>query len=776
MEHSVRHLGVSYRRKDGPEKVHGRIRYTDDSRVAGMLFAAVKRSSYAHARITAIDIEEAAAIPGVRGVFTGEDFSVRVGLYLGDKTVLAKERVRYYGEPVAAVVADSERIAEQAVRAITVSYEQLPIISSPRAALAADAPILHPEMDEYAHIPAIFPEPGTNVGHRTTIRKGDPDGGFAAAAVTVEGHYEFPPGDHVAMEPRIAIAEVTPDGQIIVRTSSQSPYGVRSIMSATFGISPGKITVIAPAVGGGFGGKAGIQLEPLAYLLSRSLGGRPVRLANTREQDLVSSPGAPGLQSRVKLGAKADGTLVAADIEFLFDSGGYADYAVNVARAAGYSCTGPYRIPNVTADSLSVYTNHPFATAYRGFGHIEMSYSIERTIDLLAEKAGIDPVEIRLRNAIRAGDSTPSQNVLDANTGDLDACIRRAADAIEWSGPEPIPHGEEVYRAKGVAAFWKAPAIPTFTDAAAVITFNEDASVNVVTGAVEIGQGIFTGIAQIVAERLGIDLDSVHPVMETSTDRSMHDWTTAASRTLFMVGRAVLAAVDDATRQIREVAAQPLRCPPDDLTVADGRVFLTDDPEVGLPLSAVVTGYVYENGNAIGGPIVGRGSYIARHLSNLDPTTGKGRPALEWTLGAEAVEVEVDRQTGKYRVLRAACAMDVGRVINPQLARGQVTGAIAMGIGYSTREAFAFDSRGRVLNEKLRDFKILRYGEHPEYIVDFIETPQKDGPYNARGLGEQGLIGIPGALAAAVSRAAGGQINTLPLTPELIWRTAREAT
>ena len=363
---------------------------------------------------------------------------------------------------------------------------------------------------------------------------------------------------------------------------------------------------------------------------------------------------------------------------------------------------------------------------------------------------------------------------LDSNTGDVAECIRRAAKALDWESGNYEQIDEHTVRAKGLSAYWKAPAIPTFTDASAMITFNEDGSVNVVTGAVEIGQGIFTGISQIVAERLGIEMEAVHPVTEASTDRSTHDWTTAASRTLFMVGRAVIGAVDDAVAQIKRVASAALRAPDEDLEVYDGRVYLRDEPDHGLSLSDVVLGYVYENGNAIGGPIIGRGKYIARHLTHLDPETGAGRPGLEWTLGAQGVELEVDLRDGSYKVLKAACAMDVGRVINPALARGQVVGAMAMGIGYTTREAFEFDSKQRVLNNKLRDFKILRYGEHPEYQVDFVETPQKDGPFNARGLGEQGIVGMPGCLAAAFSKAVGKPINSMPITPELLWRAAQE--
>ncbi|MFP4153139.1 MAG: xanthine dehydrogenase family protein molybdopterin-binding subunit [Alkalispirochaeta sp.] len=772
-------LGVSFPRQDAPDKTTGKTRFTDDYVVPGMLYAAVVNSRTAHGVILGIDDAAARSMPGVRGVFTGRDFPERVGLYLGDKSALAVDRVRYYGEPVVAVVADDERTALAAAATIRITYDELPVVRSPREGIAPEAPIIHPDMHEYVHIPAILPEPGSNVAHHTRIRKGDPDRAFADADVVIEGSFGFPPKDHAAMEPRIAIAEIRADDTVVIRTSTQSPYGVRGIMSRVFGIPPGKLVIQVAEIGGGFGGKAGIQLEPLAYLLSRALGGRPVRVANGREQDILASPGGPGLEATVKLAAKRDGTITAGEIEFLFDSGGYADYAVNVSRAAGYASSGPYSIPNLKTDSYCVYTNHPFATAYRGFGHIEMSYAIERAMEILAEKLGIDAVELRRKNAIAAGDTTPSQDVLDANTGNLRECIDRVSRHINWEDgartETTSEDGRRVIRAKGLSCYWKAPAIPTFTDAGAMVTFNEDGSANVITGAVEMGQGIHTGLAQIVAERLRTDPREVHVVREVMTDRSPHDWTSAASRTLFMVGRAAIAAVDDAVVQIKRIASAPLRAPEEDLEVAGGRVFLRDDPEQGLALADVVLGYVYPDGNAIGGPVIGRGKYIARHLSHIDPETGKGRPGLEWTLGAMGVEIEVDPEDGSFRVLKGVCSMDVGRVINPDLARGQVVGAMAMGIGYSTREAFEFDSREHVVNGKLRDYKLLRYGEHPEYIVDFVETPQGDGPFGARGLGEQGIIGMPGALSAAVSRAIGRQVHRLPITPEYLWRLTHGA-
>ncbi len=764
--------GGALPRKDGPDKVSGRTRYADDERRPGLLHAVLLHSPHAHARILGIETAEAAAMPGVRGVFTGADWDILVGLYLGDKPPLARGRVLYHGEPVAAVVADDEAAALRALDKVEVEYESLPVLASPREALAPGAPILHPDLGGYRHIPSILPEPGSNVANRTRIRKGDAEGAMAGAEVRVTGEYSFQPGDHCALESRSVQAEVRSDGRIFIRSSTQSPFGVRNLLGLSLGIPAGMITVTAPPAGGAFGGKAGIQLEPLAYLLSRALDGRPVRLTNSREGDMLGSPGRPGIQARVTLGSTRRGELLAADIEYLFDSGGYADYAVNVSRAAGYACTGPYRIPNVRSDSLCVYTNHPFATAFRGFGHIEMAFCIERAMDLLAEELGMDPVELRLRNAVLPGDTTPTGSALDPGTGDLRGCIEKVSERLGWDGIGRKEEGGRV-RATGISCFWKAPAIPTFTDAGAVIAFNDDASLNLLTGVVEIGQGASTGIAQLVADALDMDPAKVHVLHEVATDRAPHDWTTAASRSLFMAGRAALAAVEDAKAQIRRIASQPLRCPEEDIEVRGGRAYLRDDSERGIPLERIVLGYAYPGGNSIGGPVIGRGAYIARGLSELDPGTGEGRPGLEWTLGAEGVEVEVDPETGNYRVLRAACCMDVGKVINPGLARGQVVGAMAMGLGFASREAFSFDSDGRVRNGNLRDYKLMRLGEEPEYIVDFLETPQGDGPEGARGLGEQGILGMPGALASALSRALRARLDVLPLRPETLWRAAK---
>lgn len=768
------HINTSYPRKDGIKKVNGEAKYTDDYKSNELLHAAILTSPHAHAKINSINTEKAEEASGVRAVVTGKDFDIHTGIYLGDKRPLAKDKVRHYGERVAAVIADTEHEAEEALDLIEVDYETLEPVSNPKEALKENTPILHENMEDYETIPAIHPEPGTNVGNRTKIRKGDTEKGFEESDVIIEDEFEFKEKDHVAMEPRVTIAEIDSDDQVIVRTASQSPFVVRHSLSLYFDIPHNKIKVKTPFVGGGFGGKAGIYLEALAYLLSKKVNGRPVRLANSREEDLVSSPGSMGFEGEVKIGATEDGDIKAADFRFLFDSGAYADYAVNISRAAAVSCTGPYGISNVKADSLCVYTNHPYATAFRGFGHIEQGFAIERALDLLAKKIDMDPAELRIKNAIREGDTTPTDSPMDNSTGDLPQCIENVKDMLNWDEGQRIEIEDNKIRAKGIGSLWKTPIIPPNTRSSIVVMFNEDGSVNVTSGITEIGSGSKTGLAQLIAERLSIDPSKVNIVYEVDTDSTPYDWETAASRSLFMGGKAALKAVDSAIKEIKEVASEPLRCSPDDLKVSDGRVFIETEPEEGYDLSEVVKGYMYPNGESIGGQVIGSGSYISNNLSEMDPDTGEGNPWLEYTLGAEGVEVEVDLRDGTYKILKSVNSMDVGQVVNPQLARGQVVGGMEMGIGYARTEGLEFGNREQVLNDVLRDYKIPRYGEDPEYGVEFVETPQINGPYGVRGLGEPGIVGIPGALSNALSKAIGKEIKELPITPEKIWRKMKE--
>ena len=767
-------VGESSLRKEGRDKINGRVKYTGDVQSPDLLHGAMKTSPNAYAKIINIDIEKAKKMPGVKAVLTGDDYKTNLGLYLSDKPPIARDVVRYFGEVVAVVVASTYKEACAARDAIEVKYDVLTPILSPKQALTPGADIIHKDMATYSHITPIHPEPGTNIANRTKIRKGDVSKGFEEAAFIIETDVEIPPGDHAAMEPRVAIAEIRPTGDVHITSSTQAPFVVKGLMSTFFGIDPGKIVVDAPMVGGGFGGKAGIQLEGLAYILSRRVDGRPVKLVNTREEDIVTSPGHIGLQAHVKMGADADGKLTAMSLEYLFNSGGYADYAVNVSRAAAISCTGPYRVPNVSCDSLCVYTNLPFATAYRGFGHIEMGFAIERGIELLADAMRIDPVTFRVINCIKPGDTTPVQSRLNHSTGDIETCFKEVESMLGGRVGHVEVIDDETVNVRGVSGLWKAPAMPTNTDAGAILTFNSDGSCNVHVGVVEIGQGSKTGIAQIAADMLRLPLEKVHVQMPVNTRVSPSDWATAASRGLFMAGNAVIEACEDAIAQLKESASEVLRVPARDLLIGEESVYVNDEPEKRVPYSRLTLGYVYPNGNSIKGQIIGRGRYIAKELTDIDADTGMGHPDLEWTLGAEGVEIEVNIKTGQYKIKKAVCCIDVGKVINPEMARGQIVGGMAMGLGYTVMEGLRFNDRGQITNGVLRDYKIMRMGSDPVYEVKFLETPQQDGPYGARGLGEQSVIGMPGAISNALSRALDRKVNQIPITPERLWHLIKE--
>lgn len=769
-----RYVGESPLRIEGLDKVNGRVKYTGDQQSPDMLHGAMKTSPHAYAKIVGINIQKALEMPGVKAVLTGDDFGSNLGLYLCDKPPIARDVVRYYGEVVAVVVASSYKEACAARDVIEVSYEVMKPMLSPKEALAPDADIIHKNMGTYSHIPPIHPEPGTNIANRTKIRKGDIEKGFKDAVHIIETDVEIPPGDHVAMEPRVAICEIKATGEVHITSSTQAPFVVKGLMSTFFGIDAGKLVVDAPMVGGGFGGKAGIQLEGLAYILSRKVGGRPVKLVNAREEDLVTSPGHIGLQAHVKIGADAEGKITAMKLEYLFNSGGYADYAVNVSRAAAISCTGPYRVPNVSCDSLCVYTNLPFATAYRGFGHIEMGFAIERGMELLAEAMHIDPVTFRVINCIKPGDTTPVQSRLNHSTGDIERCFKEVEHMLGGRVGHVERLGDDTVLVKGVSGLWKAPAMPTNTDAGAILTFNGDGSCNIHVGVVEIGQGTKTGLAQIAADLLKLPLEKVHVQMPVNTRTSPSDWATAASRGLFMAGVAVMEACEDAIVQLKESASEVLRVPARDLLIGDESVYVNDEPEKRVPFSRLTLGYVYPNGNAIKGQIIGRGRYIAKELTDINAETGEGHPDLEWTLGAEGVEIEVNMKTGQYKIAKAVCCIDVGKVVNPEMARGQIVGGMAMGLGYTVMEGFKFNERGQIVNGSLRDYKIMRWGSDPVYDVKFLETPQQDGPFGARGLGEQSVIGMPGAIANALSRATSRKVNRIPITPERLWRLMKE--
>jgi CO/xanthine dehydrogenase Mo-binding subunit len=767
-------IGKSVPRKEAKDKVTGAAKYTNDYSSPGMLHARLVTSSFAHAKIKNIDISEASRLSGIRAIITGKYFPYLTGSSVEDKPIIAIDKVRYFGEPIAVVVADSEAQAMRAAQLIKVDYEPLSVVNSPSEAVKRNVPLVHEKLGEYKKVEDVYPEANTNIANRTKIRKGDVKKGWEESEVTLEASFSFPPSDHVALETRCAQVEILPDGRVIIYSTSQSPFEIKKLVSGYFNIKPGKVIVNVPLVGGAYGGKTPVQWEPITYLASKAVGGRLVKLTATREEDLITFPVHIGLEAKVKLGCTKKGQLMAAEITYLFDGGAYADRAVIISKAAGVDCTGPYRIDNVWCDSLCVYTNHPYATAFRGFGHPELTFVIERTIDLLANKLGMDPLELRLRNVIAPGDTTPTQTKLNnSNLGNLPKCIQRVAELIDWQEGERIEISNNKVRAKGISCFWKNSNTPTNAEAGVILTFNIDGSINLICGAVELGQGTKTVLAQILAERMKISVDDIYVVMEVNTQTAPDHWKTAASQSVFMVGRAVIDAAEDAIRQLFKTASIVLRCSADDLDIGGGRVFLKEDINIGIDIKEIAHGYTYPNGNSIEGQIIGRGKYILSHLTNLDPDTGKGNPGPGWTIGAQAVEVELDTKEYTYKVLKAASVIDAGKVINAMAAKGQVMGGMSMGLSFASKEAFLFNDKGVIENPSLRLYKIIYIGEQPKYLVDFVENPQIEGPYGARGIGEYGVIGMPGALANSLSTAVNVPLNKLPLIPELIWKTKK---
>jgi len=472
---------------------------------------------------------------------------------------------------------------------------------------------------------------------------------------------------------------------------------------------------------------------------------------------------------------KKDGKITALEVRYYWDAGAYADYGVNIGRAAAYSGAGPYEIENCRIDSYVVYTNKIFGTAYRGFGHVEALWGIERNLDIVARKLGMDPVEFRMKNVLLPGASTITGEKITDHTGRPDKCLKAVAKEIGWTGYKSEKAREKEkqkgkVRGKGIALLHKAPAMPTFTSTAVILKFNENGSVDLMTSLVDYGQGTYTALVQIAAEELKMPIERINIPWDSDTSFTPYDWQTVASKGVLMSGNATIIAAHDCLRQIKEIASEVLRCPVDELVCENERVYVRHKPEAYLEYRQVASGYVYPDGNSIGGPIIGQGRYIAQGLTHLDPETGQGLPALDWTYGAHGVEIEVDVETGDIEILKIASSFDVGKVMNEKLVRGQIVGGVIQGLGSAIIEEFHFSKEGTVLNPSFVDYKILTSKDIPHKMTQHIvETPQIDGPYGARGVAEHPMISVPPAVGNALYDALGIDYFQLPLNAERIY-------
>ena len=760
-------IGASPLRIEGRDKVTGAAMYVDDIQFGpNLLWGALKRSSIAHGLIVRIDVSKAKALPGVRVIVTGEDFPGLTGLYLKDRAIFAVDRVRYIGEAVAGVAADTLEIAQRAVELIEVEYEELPGVFDPEFGASPDAPLIHPDLASYEYVPFIFPQAGTNVSNWMKVRKGDMAAGWAEADLVVEHKYKVPHVQHVPLETHVCVAHHDVNGKITLWSSSQSPFAQRNLIAKALHINHSRLRVITPHVGGGFGSKAGVSMEGAAVALAMHAKGRPVKLRMSREEEFHTTFVRQGLIAKLKMGMTRDGRITAMQNTFYWDGGASTEYGVNITRAAGYSGTGPYFVPNIHVDSYCVYTNHPVGGAMRGFGMPEIHFGIEQHIDAMAHQLGLDPVEVRLKNCLKDGDETLTGMKMHP-TG-LSQCIRRAADAIGW-GQASAPSAPHKVRGKGLAAMWKAPAMPPNPGSSAVVRLNEDGTATVSIGGVDIGQGALTAMAQFAAEGLGVKVTDVR-VNTVDTDYSPYEWQTVASRLTWSMGNAVLQAAETARVQVLTAVADAWEEDINDLDIIDGEV-ISYKSEESVPLKDIaVYGVQRKDGTFVGAPVVAQGRFMPDYVTPLDAETGQGpRAVVHFTTGAQAVEVELDIETGEIQVLKIVSAFDVGKAINPEMVRTQMEGGAVQGMSTALLESIILD-HGRPRNPNFTDYRIATAVDAPletENII--IEVPQDDGPFGARGVGEHPMVPTAPAIANAVFDAAGVRIDSMPLTSQKVW-------
>ena len=774
-----KYIGVSVPRVDGVKKVTGAAKYVGDMKWPRMLYAKCVKSPYAHAKILSIDVSAAKALKGVHDVITGDYYTKRGGLYLEDKNFLAVNNVKFCGEPVVAVAAETPEIAEAACELVKVEYEPLPVINNPMEGMAKDAVLIHPELHTYKVVPIFHPQAHTNISHHHIIRKGDADAAFKYAEehpdeyYITEHEYHVPHVQHTPIENHIAVAQYEPDGKCTVWASCQSPYAVRQALSATFDIPLNKMRIISPYVGGGFGAKAGTTIEGIIIPLAMHSKGRPVMMEYTREEEFVNSYVRQGLYTKIKTAVrKSDGKFLAVQNNFYWDGGAYTEYGVNIVKASGFASTGPYEFDNVKTDAYCVYTNNPVGGPYRGFGMCEIHFGIEQNIDEVAKEIGMDPIEIRRVNGLAPGKSTGTGEIMKS-CGFLEA-LDQVAEAIQYDKPCDPPSGPHKVRGKGIAGGWKSPSQPTNAGSAAIIRMNEDGTFFLMTSGHDIGQGSDTALTQIAAEVLCCD-PSKFTIRTGDTDHTPYEWQTVASRITYCAGNAIKLAAEDLKEKLLDLAQIKLGYIKRELYLEDGWIINRNHPESRMPMSDLALGLAFEDGSGYGGPAIGVGTFTLPNNINYDPATGYSpKPAAFWTTAVAGAEVEVDTETGIIEVKKMVESCDPGHIVNPELYKAQVEGGMMQALGTVLFEELKLKD-GKVLNKSFVDYKIPTIDNAPEtFIAMGVEHPEETGPYGARGIGEPAMVPGAPAIANAIYNATGCRFTEMPITPERMLKALQE--
>lgn len=755
-------VGQSVRKVDGPSLVAGKPLFTLDLDIPGSLVGAILPSPHAHARIVSVDTSEAEQVPGVRAILHHGNVP-RVPYTTAGQgwpepspydTVLFDTKVRFVGDRVAAVAAETEDAAAEALAKIRVEYELLPPVLSSEEALAPGAPIIHDEPDAEGIYDASH-----NIAAAVDIPIGDVAEALAAAPVMAEATCEIPYSQHATIEPHCVIAYFDDAGRLVLRTSTQVPFHVRRIVARVVGLDPARIRVVKPRIGGGFGSKQEVLLEPVAALLALRTG-RPVRMAYTRQEVFVASRTRHPMKVTVRLGATKDGALHALEMDVLSNTGAYGAHALTVLSNVGSKTLPLYnKAPHVHFHGRAVYTNLPVAGAYRGYGATQGYFALEVAMDKLAEKLGLDPVELRRRNHIRVGETSPIfEKIGEGREGTaqivrscaLEECLRIGAERIGWREKRgqrreegPWVHG------LGMACAMQGSGITGVDMAAATLVMQDDGSFRLLVGATDLGTGSDTILAQIAAQELGVPVDRVL-VYSSDTDFTPFDTGAYASSTTYVSGNAVLRAASEVRAQILDVAAAALGERASALELAAG-VVRSRKSRKSLTLSEV--GH--------------RATYVTDQRQ-IAATASFACPESPPPFAAFFCEVAVDRETGVVRVERFVVAADCGVAIHPQAAEGQLEGAVLQGIGHALCEEMLFSPQGRCVNAGFFDYKIPSSLDAPAIEAILVPSEEPTGPWGAKSISEVGINGPLPAISNAIYDAVGARMVRAPFTPERV--------
>lgn len=765
-------VGRNARKIDGEKLALGSATFVDDIELRGLLHCKVLWSPHAHARITRVDTSRAEALPGVHAVLThhnvprvpfttagqGHPEPSPYDYYTFDR------KVRYVGDRVAAVAADTADIAEHALSLIEVEYEILPAVLDADESMREGAPIIHDEEESTGIYDAK-----RNLAARVEAAVGDVEDALSKSEVVLDREYVVPYVQQVPIEPHVSMAWLDEDNRIVIRTSTQVPFHARRIVARAIGVPVKRIRVIKPRIGGGFGAKQEVMIEDLVALLALRTR-RPVKLEYTRAEEFVSSRTRHPQKLRLRVGATREGDLTAMDLQVLANTGAYGSHALTVQTCTGQKPLSLYRCPNLRFIANVVYTNLPIAGAYRGYGVPQGFFAVESAIDELAYTLDLDPLELRKRNMVRTGDNLELAKILGegkeghpqiVESCGLAECIEKGASAIGWwgrgnGGRTPRESAPHLRRGIGVACLMHGTAIPGVDMGAASLKMNEDGSFNCQIGATDLGTGADTVIAQIVAETLHVPVDDVL-VYAADTDMTPFDVGAYASSTTYISGRAAMKAALDVKRQILEVASNLLDGEPTEaLEIRDKRVIRArDQKSVTFAEISLYSLYAHDQFQIQG---------VASHVSIDCPPP----------FAAQFAEVEVDIETGHVRLLRFVSAVDCGQAINPIMCEGQIEGGAMQGMGYGLTEEFGFDETGRMCNPSLRDYKIFSSADMPDMQTILVTTHERTGPYGAKSVAEIPIDGPAPAIANAVYDAIGVRLRQIPLVPERVWNAMRE--